>query len=108
MAETCTAKSTGTQAQVPLSENPLQEMMEVGVKVDKSLQLKARAQRPVTTVFVSSSLLCDPREIAYSWYPGPLLSVGVTSVQGAHGALYIKHSAACLSRWILVLLALPI
>ena len=58
-AVTCTARSLGTQAQVPLSANPLQEKTEGGVKADRSLQLKARAQKPETTVFVSSSQLCD-------------------------------------------------
>lgn len=77
---TSTAKSLGTQAQVPLSANPLQETMEGGVKVDKSLQLKARAQKPETTVFASSSQPCDLWKWLIAGIPFLLLPAGLASI----------------------------
>lgn len=107
-AVTGTAKSLGTQAQVPLSENPLQEIMVGGVKVDKHLQLKTRDQKTETTVFVSSSLLCDLGKLLRAALQFLLLPMGVTSGHGAHEALCIPYPAACLSQWVPVLLALLI
>jgi hypothetical protein len=103
---TCTARSLGTQAQVPLSANPLQEKTEGGVKADRSLQLKARAQKPETTVFVSSSQLCDLWKLFIAGIQFLLLPVGLASAHGAHKIPCVKHPAACLSQWIPVLLVI--
>lgn len=76
------------------------------VKVDKHLQLKTRDQKPETTVFVSSSLLCDLGKLLRAAIQFLLLPMGVTSGHGAHEALCILYPATCLSQWVPVLLSL--
>lgn len=103
---TGTAKSLGTRAQVPLSENPLQEIMMGGVKVDKHLQLKTGDQKPETTVFVSSFLLLDLGKLLKAALQFLLLPMGVTSDHGAHESLCIPYPAVCQSQWVPVLLSI--
>lgn len=103
---TGTAKSLGTWARVPLSENALQEIMMGGVKVDKPLQLKTGDQKPETTVFVSSFLLHDLGKLLRDALQFLLLPMGMTSGHGAHEALCIPYPAVCLSQWVPVLLSL--